>query len=957
MTRMISQGFFLPTLIQATMIATAAAQPAWIAVADQQARVEADWAVQDAVGRTASDLKGPVTTEDDARGACDGVKNGRWGFHTSGQEKPWWQVDLGAVQPLAKVLVYNRCDNGPQRAARLILSVSDGGAAWRECYRHNGTVFYGATDGKPLDVALNATPARFVRISLPDPGYMYLDEVEVYGTADPAKNLALGQPGNQSSISQWSTKKPLLTASAAFDVTLQRGRALAASLQQNGVDVATAAAELDRAERQWKQLPEKAADAERRSMYLGMRGTIRRIALANPLLDFDSILFVKRVPGSFSHMSDQNYGWWSRPGGGIYLLRGFKTGRPETVCLAGPDASDARAQFPPGSFASPDISYDGTKVLFAWCKHYPGIASERNKVDKSRLPDDAFFHVYEMSIDGTGVRQLTRGKYDDFDPRYLPNGEIAFLSTRRGQALQCGKLDTGLDRGSELPDSYVRCGGDHGRPVAVYTLHVADADGGNIRPISAFENFEWTPSVAADGRIMFARWDYVDRHNNAFMSLWGVDPDGTGLRIVYGNFTRSPHCVFEARSIPGSSKLVFTASGHHSFTAGSLCLLDPNAGVDGQQALTRLTPEVCFPEIDGWPGTYYCNPWPLSEHCFLTAWSPHPINFQGSGVDRRALGIYLFDAFGNLELLYRDPEITCQWPIPVRPRPKPPVHSAIANWDAPHEGRMLLLNVYSGLDGVPPGTVKRLRIVAVPAKTQPEMNTPIIGPTQEDPGKCVLGTVPVEDDGSANFRLPSGVNVFFQALDKDGVALQTMRTVTNVQPKEAISCIGCHEPRNLAPPVSRPLAGGRGGRTRPPSKIKPGPPGSWPLRFDTLVQPVLDRHCVSCHQPGGNAQAIAKLDLTPAAAYDSLTTYGGLRQQVYSKYIAGRSTPGAVIAADSLLVKHLRAGHQNVKLDDDDWERLFTWLDTYAQRLGSFSAEQEQHLIELRTKWKDLLDE
>jgi len=621
------------------------ARPAWIAVADQQARVEADWAVQDAVGRTASDLKGPVTTEDDARGACDGVKNGRWGFHTSGQEQPWWQVDLGAAQPLARVLVYNRCDNGPQRAARLIISVSDDGKTWRECYRHDGTVFYGAPGGKPLDVALNGTPGRFVRVGLPDPGYMYLDEVEVFGTAEPAKNLALGRPANQSSVSQWSTKKPLLSPGAAFETALARGRSLAASLQQNGVDVRAAVKDLDRAERQWKQLSEKAADEQRRAAYLDMRGTVRRLALANPLLDFDSILFVKRVPGSYSHMSDQNYGWWSRPGGGICLLRGFKTGRPETICLTA--SADGGAQFPPGSFGNPDISWDGTKVLFAWCRHCTKLSGEGNKVDKSRLPDDAFFHVYEMNIDGTGVRQLTRGKYDDFDPRYLPSGEIVFLSTRRGQSLQCGKPGAAADPNGELPDSYVRCGGDHSRPVAVCTLHAADADGGNIRAISAFENFEWTPSVADDGRIMFARWDYVDRHNNAFMSLWGVNPDGTGLRIVYGNFTRSPHCVFEARSIPNSRKLVFTASAHHSLTAGSLCLLDPNAGVDGQQNLTRLTPEVCFPEIDGWPGTYYCNPWPLSEHHFLAAWSPHPANFQGSGVDQRALGIYLFDAFGK----------------------------------------------------------------------------------------------------------------------------------------------------------------------------------------------------------------------------------------------------------------------------------------------------------------------
>ena len=271
---------------------------------------------------------------------------------------------------------------------------------------------------------------------------------------------------------------------------------------------------------------------------------------------------------------------------------------------------------------SPDISYDGRKVLFAHCKFYPGLREEPNKLDKNNVPEDAFYHLYEMNLDGTGLRRLTRGKYDDFDGRYLPNGEIVFLSTRRGQFLQCGKPSGQAASDGALPDSYVRCGGGPERPVAVYTLHVMDSSGGNLRQISAFEMFEWTPSVDHDGRILYARWDYVDRCNMPFMKLWSTLPDGTGARAVFGNFTQNPHCVFEARAIPGSRKLIFTASGHHANTGGSLVLLDPSRGDRRRRAdhaahaRGRVPRDRGLAEDATSPTRY-----PLSENHYLVAWS------------------------------------------------------------------------------------------------------------------------------------------------------------------------------------------------------------------------------------------------------------------------------------------------------------------------------------------------
>ncbi|MGQ9697656.1 MAG: HzsA-related protein [Armatimonadota bacterium] len=899
--------------------------------------VEADWAAQDQ-HRTALGM--PVSTREDAVGGCDGVKDGRYGFHTGAEPNPWWQVDLGTVIPIHRIVIYNRCD-AADRAARLTISLSDDGKQWLRAYQHDGSSFYGYTDGKPLVVTPGGTRARFVRISLPHTGYLHLDEVEVY-TAD-GTNAARGHPADQSSTSQWSVRKPIPGRTPyPLDEVLQRGRRLAADLSAAGVDVRRYTQALSEVEREHKR--ENLDQPAQRRLYLKARWAVRGLVFSNPLINFDRVLFVKRVPGSYSHMSDQHYGWWSRPGGGVFILEGIHSGSPRVRCLT--------ETMPVGSFLSPDLSYDGKKVLFAFCRYYPHVAGLPNKVDKSSIPEDAFYHIFEMNLDGSGLRQLTHGRYDDFDARYLPNGDIVFLSTRRGQFVQCGASTSAATAQATMPDSYVRCGGDAWRPVAVYTLHVMDKNRSSIRAISPFENFEWTPSVADDGRVLYARWDYVDRDNMPYMSLWATNPDGTHPQIVYGNFTRNPHCIFEARCVPGSRKIIFTASAHHSITGGSIVMLDPSKGTEGPEVITRLTPEVCFPESEGWPKSYYANPYPLSEKYYLVSWSNLPLNSEGGANPPNAMGIYIADVFGNLELLYRDPQISSMYPIPIRPRRKPPVLSTSVALQGPQEGRVLVLDVYAGLPGVPRGTIRRLRIVGVPAKTQPQRDAPSIGVTTDDPGKFVIGTAPVEADGSAHFRIPSGVPVFFQALNADGLAVQTMRSAVYIQPKQTLACVGCHEPRNTAPPNVKPAAA-----SRPPSRITPGPEGSWPLRFDRLVQPVLDRHCTNCHRPGG-AHGADKYDLTPARSYETLVSYGhpSLREHVLSAYAAGRSTPTAGAAMTSPLLRLVRSGHHNVRLDPDSLERLATWTDTYAQRQGHFSPQQEHALAQLRTQWQDILE-
>jgi hypothetical protein len=289
--------------------------------------------------------------------------------------------------------------------------------------------------------------------------------------------------------------------------------------------------------------------------------------------------------------------------------------------------------------------------------------------------------------------------------------------------------------------------------------------------------------------------------------------------------------------------------------------------------------------------------------------------------------------------------------VPIQRRTPPPQHPVLA--EAGRDTTVLLQDIYAGLAGVPRGSVQAVRVIGVVPKVQPHMNQPVLGVSAEDPGKFVLGTAPVADDGSAYFKIPSGIPVFFQALDGSGVAVQTMRTLTYASPGQTLSCIGCHEHRDSAPNPTPLLAASAG----TPARLKPAPSGSWPLRFDQLVQPVLDRHCVACHQPKGPEPDATRLPLTAEHAYATLIGFAdeNLKKLAFER---DRSYPNEGVAAHSRLWQMLTGAspHHEVDLDPDSRDRLATWLDTYAHRLGHFSPEQERELIALRESLGPLLE-
>src|ERR1035438_3056511 len=340
-----------PTLAFAlAMTAVLAPVPAPLA-ATWREQVEADWLRQD--DKRLAAAPGPVTREEDAAGGVDGVKDGKWGFHTEFENNPWWQVDLGLPTKLDRVVIYNRCDALSERNSRLLVLLSSDGRQFRQVYQHNGTIFYGATDGKPLTVKLGGVEARFLRLALEGTSYFHLDEVEAYAVGG-EQDVAVSKPATQSSVSQWSLKhaRPSIAAPREYPIALvvERGLKLAESQRRLGANVDQHVAALRQPAQELQRLPADASDAVRRALYFRARWAIREMALANPLLDFDTLLFVKRAPGMFPHMSDQFYGWWSRPGGGVCLLEDFKSGEPRVRCLTSDMPVGSFMEAPPSSF-------------------------------------------------------------------------------------------------------------------------------------------------------------------------------------------------------------------------------------------------------------------------------------------------------------------------------------------------------------------------------------------------------------------------------------------------------------------------------------------------------------------------------------------------------------------------------------------------------------------------------
>ena len=556
-------------------------------------------------------------------------------------------------------------------------------------------------------------------------------------------------------------------------------------------------------------------------------------------------------------------------------------------------------EVPEGVVRDPEVSFDGRRIL----------VSLRHNIHDN-------YHLYELNADGSGLRQLTDGDdLSDIDPLYLPNGQIVFTSTREPKYCMCNRHIMG-------------------------NLFTMNADGSGIQQIGHSTLHEGHAALLPDGRVIYDRWEYVDRNFGDAQGVWSVNPDGTHHAIFWGNNTNSPGAVLDTRALPSGDRFIATFSSCHDRPWGALALVDRRLGMDGRPPVVRTWPASAIKLVG--KGNYdtfkkvqpkYEDPFPLSDHFFLCS------RMTGQG---EQTGICLLDTFGN-EIMLHVQDSGCFDPQPLRPRHRPPAIPARVELTK-QDGYFYIADVYhgAGMAAIPRGTIKAVRVVESPEKrfwTKPAWDG---GTGQQAPGmawddfnnKRIMGTAPVASDGSAYFAVPADTFIYLQLLDQQGRMVQSMRSGTAVRPGETIGCAGCHENRRTAAPVSLSQLT----LSSEPQDLSPwyGPPRTFSYRAE--VQPVFDAHCVSCHDYGQPAGDTLNLSGDQGLVFN--TSYVELRSKGYVNVVGAGpfvvQPPDSWGSRRSRLAQVLLEGHSDPDIDsrihlrEEDVDRVVTWIDINA---------------------------
>ncbi len=645
--------------------------------------------------------------------------------------------------------------------------------------------------------------------------------------------------------------------------------------------------------------------------------SLRREALvANPLITRQPILFVVRSQYRGDH---HNTATMFQTGEiNAHSFRG--TGAMKSIDFARGGEVNVLVDAPTGVVRDPDVSFDGRTILF----------SMRRDAD-----DD--YHLYQVNADGTGLKQLTFGSgLSDIDPIYLPDGRIMFTSTREPKYCMCNRHIMG-------------------------NLFTMEADGANIEQVGHSTLHEGHAAMLPDGRVIYDRWEYVDRNFGDAQGVWVVNPDGTNHAIFWGNNTNSPGGVLDTRLIPGTEQFVATFSSCHDRPWGALAIVDRRLGLDGRRPVVRTWPSDAIDLVG--QGNYdtfkrvavkYEDPYPLFDPGYPQSAGKYFLVSRMTGQGEQ-MGLVLLDTFGN-EILLHTEEPGCYDPMPLAARPKPPAIPSRTNLEKPL-GYFYVADVYQGtdMDRVSRGEVKYLRVVESPEKRH-WTGTAWMGAGTQAPGmafndfnnKRILGTVPVEADGSVYFAVPADTFVYFQLLDADGQMVQSMRSGTIARPGETAGCAGCHESRRGSVPYG---AAGLALR-QPPQQLKPWYGPSRNFNYVTEVQPVFDKHCVECHDYG--TEAAAKLNLAGDLGLMFNTSYYELRTKGYVNVVGAGPTevrsPKSWGSHASRLAQYVRQGHgdpeidKKIQLSDEDIDRIITWIDINAPYYPDYASAYRNYL-------------
>lgn len=703
----------------------------------------------------------------------------------------------------------------------------------------------------------------------------------------------------------------------------------------------------------------------------------------------DEVVFVKRKTFNANHFYTENVNSKWMPGGNLCVLN-LKNGaiRELAPSLSG------------GVFNRFDVSYDAQKVVFGYRKeHAQG------------------YRIYEVKVDGTDLRQLTFAqeneasltrKYgskayhhatDDMHPCYLPDGGIAFVSTRCQYGIICNKRDQ----------------------FTTSILYRMDGNGQNIRPLSNSTLSEASPVMLPDGRILYHRWEYNDKAAGNAKCLWAMRSDGSGSAEVYGNTLTQPETLIYARPIPGAAhKLVSLACTHccPNNAMGTIITIDTTKNIRTKEPIEYITDDVDARQHNGFnflvegkwvfektgkPGRLFKDPYPLSEELFMVSMKPKGYTWNNPA----AYDLYLLDSNGEVEPLFQSHSISCWHPYPLVPRERPSVAGAgvAPELAAQDRATCMVMDVYVGMPEVVRGTVKYLRImeqVPRPWAARNRWAGDYDGMAHSAIGmgrlglKVQYGVVPVESDGSACFEVPANRNIYFQALDENYMAVQTERTYVNYMPGETRSCVGCHETPDITPASVNgsitPLA-----LQRVPSKPQSQPGDSAPQKlidYQLQVQPVWDKHCVSCHsgaQPKGGLCLTGEPTRIYSRSYEALMTQkNSMRVPYVGEFQSGNENKGSadisyrnayhsgshtsplvtVISNGRIPLHHPEAAeirarlgkaHPTIKLTTAEFVNVVNWLDSFCQYYPSYwglknAGYKDQPFYRPQVQFKDALE-
>ncbi len=674
---------------------------------------------------------------------------------------------------------------------------------------------------------------------------------------------------------------------------------------------------------------------------------LRREALImdNPLL-CERLLFVKRDTFHSSHFYTDFIDGCGRYGGNLCVLD-LKTGA----------VTDLIPEMKDGIFGRFDLHFGATRVAFDWKKspregfriYEVGIDPETGaRVGAVRQltfpPEDeqARIEKYDNSFLG-GTARMYYHQTDDMHPCYLPDGGIVFVSTRCEYGTLC-----------DAPDA-----------LSTAVIHRIDGDGKNMVKLTNSAVSEFSPSMLSDGRILYTRWEYVDKGQLGIKCLWAMRPDGSGTVEIYGNDIHLPPTFLHGRQIPGeANEFVFLGTPHYPQSGiGTVIRADMTRNIRTRDPMTYITPHVDIRQEPGWNhlvdgkwvrhtrGPLYMDPYPLNRSTFLVA---H--NRDRPWDDPKAYGIYLLTESGIHELIHEERETSCWQPYPLRARKTPPLLPCSADPGLAKKDLAVCMvqDVHHGMEGIERGEVKYIRVMEqLPRpwdarrfwddRNRDNDHTRLVSDGTALAAKVMWGIVPVEKDGSAHFYVPANRNIYFQALDENYMELQRERTYVNYMPGEVRSCVGCHETPNTSPSLvaGRPIAFDE-------SPVMPGPQpgdrtGKQVIHFPSYAQPVLDRYCVRCHgaeEPEGGLVLTGELTTHFSLSYENLIERGAVSTYAEASDWDGSpyAPPKSIGSHRSKLIAVLRQGEQHGDLDlpEEAFVRLATWVDASGVYYGSY---------------------